>query len=411
MFRFLAGCRPNPAVRCDASSGFLSMAALTLTRVRMRQHLKTVLFCLAAICLAPSLGLGQPALPARMDRVGPVSIEKRAELKRQLDQHARVLDAQSAVVKIVSKLVGPAVVYIEADVPQRKAGKQIEEAGSGVIVTLKAKQYVLTNRHVIASARPEGIHINLADGRRLTPQKVWDDAESDVAIMLIDAPEVAAADLGDSDKVETGDFVLAIGSPFGLTSSVTFGIISAKGRRDLRFGESGETAVRFQDFMQTDAAINPGNSGGPLVNLRGEIIGMSTAIASKSGRNEGIGFAIPINMFMYVARQLVEKGAVSRAYMGVSLNSKFGPALAAELGLPGLMGAHVSGVSKGSPAEAARLAAGDVILRYNNTAIEDDAHLVNLVSVTDVGTRVPLVVFRDRQTFTTEVLVADRGKN
>ena len=261
---------------------------------------------------------------------------------------------------------------------------------------------------MIASSRPDGIHISLADGRRLTPQKVWDDAESDVAIMLIDAPDLAAADLGDSDKVETGDFVLAVGSPFGLTSSVTFGIISAKGRRDLRFGEADRA---FQDFMQTDAAINPGNSGGPLVNLRGEIIGMNTAIASNTGRNEGIGFAIPINMFMYVAKQLVEKGAVTRAYMGVSLNSKFGPAMAAELGLPGLMGAHVTAVSKGSPAEAARLSAGDVILRFNNIAIEDDAHLVNLVSLTDVGTRVPLVVFRDRQTFTTEVVVADRGKN
>jgi serine protease Do len=343
-----------------------------------------------------------------MERVGPISPEKRAELRRQLEGHATLLESQSTVVKIVAKLVGPAVVYIESDVvnpPARKSGRQIEEAGSGVIVELGKKFYVLTNRHVIQGSRPDGIKISLADGRRVYPQKVWDDGESDVAIMLVDAPDLVPATIGDSDRVETGDFVLAVGSPFGLTHSVTFGIISAKGRRDLRFGEA---TVRFQDFLQTDAAINPGNSGGPLVNLRGEIIGMNTAIASNTGRNEGIGFAIPINMFMYVARQLVEKGTVTRAYIGVSLNARFGPAMAAELGLPALMGSQITAVAKGSPAEAARLAVGDIVLRYNDVAIEDDAHLVNLVSVTDVGAKIPLLVYRDRQTFVTEIVPTER---
>ena len=128
-----------------------------------------------------------------------------------------------------------------------------------------------------------------------------------------------AAPLGNSDALEIGDFVLAVGSPFGLSHSVTYGIISAKGRRDLKLGEQG-TTILFQDFLQTDAAINPGNSGGPLVNLRGEVIGINTAIASNSGGNEGIGFAIPINMFMVVARQLIEQGVVTRAFMGVNLD-------------------------------------------------------------------------------------------
>ncbi len=163
--------------------------------------------------------------------------------------------------------------------------------------------------------------------------------------------------------------MLAVGSPFGLSHSVTFGIISAKGRRDLHLGDA---ELRFQDFLQTDAAINPGNSGGPLCNLRGEIIGINTAIASNSGGNEGIGFSIPINMFMAVARQLIETGKVARAFLGVSLDAKFGPAMAAEIGLPGPMGAGVTAVTPGSPAEAARLQPGDVILEIDGTRVEDD---------------------------------------
>jgi serine protease Do len=207
--------------------------------------------------------------------------------------------------------------------------------------------------------------------------------------------------------MDVGDFVLAVGSPFGLTNSVTFGIISAKGRRDLRLNDA---AVRFQDFLQTDAAINPGNSGGPLVNLHGEIIGINNAIASMSGRNEGIGFAIPINMFMIVGRQLIETGKVTRAFLGVNLNSKFGPAMAAELGLPRPIGAHITSITPNSPAVAANLQVGDVILEFNHTVVENDAHLVNLVSLTPVGKTVSLLIFRDRKPVTVTVEVSDRSK-
>ena len=165
---------------------------------------------------------------------------------------------------------------------------------------------------------------------------MWDDADTDVAVLAIEGSELVAATPGDSDRMEIGDFVLAVGSPFGLRNSVTFGIISAKGRRDLQFGNA---TVRYQDFLQTDATINPGNSGGPLCNLRGEVIGINSAIASKSGISERIGFAIPINMFLNVARQLIDTGKVTRAFLGVSLESRYGPAMAAELGLPNPMGA------------------------------------------------------------------------
>ncbi|MFZ5831688.1 MAG: S1C family serine protease [Planctomycetota bacterium] len=349
---------------------------------------------------------GQRAVPAAMERFGPISAEKRAELRAQLERHAQVLEAQSAILKTVAKLIGPSVVHIEADVSSRsRRGREIEEAGSGVIVDFRGRRYVLTNRHVIRDADPGGIKINLADGRRLYPDRVWQDAESDVAVLSVDAPDLIPAPLADSDHLEIGDFVLAVGSPFGLSHSVTYGIISAKGRRDLRLGEA---ELRFQDFLQTDAAINPGNSGGPLVNLRGEVVGINTAIASSSGGNEGIGFSIPINMFIFVARQLVETGQVTRAYLGVSLNSRFGPAMAAELGLPSAMGAHVSMVTANSPAAAAGVRVGDVVLEYNHVRVEDDAHLVNLVSYSQVGSTLPLVVFRDGKMLTLEVRVGTR---
>jgi serine protease Do len=171
-----------------------------------------------------------------------------------------------------------------------------------------------------------------------------------------------------------------------------------------------EGVIRFQDFLQTDAAINPGNSGGPLVNLHGEVIGINNSIASESGVNEGVGFSIPINMFMTVGRQLITTGKVTRAFLGVNLNSKFGPVTAADLGLPRPMGAEVSNVTAGSPAEAARLQPGDVIIEFNHTAVEDDSHLVNLVSLTEVGKAVPLLIFRDHKLLTVTVEVGDRSK-
>ena len=216
-------------------------------------------------------------------------------MRRELERHAEVLEAQSAVVKIVAKLVGPSVVHIEADVPteptaQYGHGQRLEESGSGVIVEVKDKYYVLTNRHVVRNAAPQAIRIRLADGRLIHPTKILEDPDTDVAVMAISAPDLVAAPLGDSDRMEIGDFVLAVGSPFGLTNSVTFGIISAKGRRDLRLNDA---TIRFQDFLQTDAAINPGNSGGPLVNLRGEIIGINNGHRQQDRPQRGDRFRHP----------------------------------------------------------------------------------------------------------------------
>jgi serine protease Do len=353
----------------------------------------------------------QQAIPAGLERFGPVTAEKRAELYASLRRNAELMEAQAAVVKTVAKLMGPTVVQVEAETTHRSSlqlarGHRIEESGSGVIVDFKGKFCVLTNRHVVAGAALGGIRITLADGRVITPDKVWDDPASDVAVMQVTASGLLAAPLGNSDTMEIGDFVLALGSPFGLTHSVTYGIISARGRHNLELGDSN---VTFQDFMQIDANINPGNSGGPLVNLRGEVIGINTAIASISGRFEGIGFSIPINMFAHVARQLAEHGAVVRGFMGVSLDKDYGPAMAADLGLPRPTGALVSGISKDSPAERANVHVGDVVLEFNHVSIDNDSHLVNVVGMTDVGRRVPVVVFRNRQTVALDIEVTDHA--
>ncbi len=329
------------------------------------------------------------------------SPEQRSELYRVLEQNAKVLEAQSAVLKAVSSLVGPAVVHIEADSGPRpslqlgnRKQQQTEEAGSGVLIEYHGNFYVLTNRHVVRNSLADGIRIYLWDGRMVKPTRVLGDDDSDIAVLAVSATRLTAATLGDSDKLDIGDFVLAIGSPFGLSQSVTFGIVSAKGRRDLRLGDA---QLRFQDFLQTDAAINPGNSGGPLVNLRGEIVAINTAIASASGGNEGIGFAIPINMFMFAARQLIDKGRVERAFLGVSLDARFTADDAAAAGIPCPIGARVSAVTAGSPADTAGLRIGDIILQYGDLPVEDDAHLVNLVAQTPIDKEVELIVFRDRK--------------
>jgi serine protease Do len=200
--------------------------------------------------------------------------------------------------------------------------------------------------------------------------------------------------LGDSDKLEIGDFVLAMGSPFGLSHSVTYGIISATGRRDLSLGREG---LRFQNFIQTDAAINPGNSGGPLISLRGEVVGINTAIASNGGGSEGIGFTIPIKMFMQIAGQLIDQGKVDRAFLGVTIERTFDAATAKRMGLPRPMGALIKGITKNSPAADAELRPGDVILAFEGIPVADDNHLVNLISFSPIGKEASMIVFRDRK--------------
>jgi serine protease Do len=385
--------------------------SITLFRVLL-------LFSAAGLAvLLPPPGLSCPdaqaqeAQPAAFRRSEATDPEQRAELYRTLQDQARILEAQAAVVKTVAKLVGPTVVHVEAEVPASSTAsnstRRLQEEGSGVIVKLGGKFFVVTNRHVVRGTRPERIKLTLHDGRQIHPNRVWSDPETDVGVLAVEAQDLVPAEVGDSDRMEIGDFVLAVGSPFGLSHSVTFGIVSAKGRRDLKLPHG---AVRFQDFIQTDAAINPGNSGGPLINLRGEVIGINTAIASNSGGNEGIGFAIPANMIMFVTRQLIETGTVRRAFLGVNLDADFDPAKAATLGLPFPLGARVTSITQHAPADEAKVRVNDVILEFNRVRVEDDGHLINLVGMTEIGKTVPMVVLRSGKAVSLEIKVGDRGK-
>jgi len=324
-----------------------------------------------------------------------------AALSRDVD----ALDREFSLIKRVVKLVTPAVVHIEASLlPKFRGRLDVEEAGSGVIIDFDGKHYVLTNRHVIRHSSKELIGIHLTDGRVLHPERIWEDKETDVAVLAVSAPDLIAARLGDSDELEIGDFVLAIGSPFGLSQSVTRGIVSAKGRHNLDLGD-GE--LRWQNFIQTDAAINPGNSGGPLVSLRGEVVGLNTAIASSSGGNEGIGFSIPVNIVARTARQLVDSNRVARGFLGVKLDGSFGEKQAEALGLERLVGTRITVVEPQSPAERAAMQINDVIVEYNGVRVERDTHLIGLVKLTEVGERVPIVIYRDGHRLSMFVEIGD----
>lgn len=364
-----------------------------------------------AIASVPRAATAADELAATTNIVSPASARER--LYAELAADVAELEQRGSILKRIVKLVTPAVVHIEAKretEASRPVRGESEETGSGVIIERNGKLYVLTNRHVIKHSTPTGINIKLSDGRVIHPTQTWGDPGTDVAIMAL-APEASSlvpARLGDSGRLEIGDFVLAVGSPFGLSHSVTYGIISAKGRRDLRLGDDG---VQYQDFLQTDAAINPGNSGGPLLSLRGEVIGLTTAIASTSGSNEGIGFAIPVNMAMAVANQLIERGTVVRAFLGVKLDASFGPAEAASLGMSRPEGTRVTGITRSSPAELARIQVGDVILEFDGIRVEDDMHLINLVSLTPVHKEVDLKILRDGQPHRLRVRVANRAQS
>lgn len=325
-----------------------------------------------------------------------VNVSARASEFQQLQQEADVLDRQLSLIRRIAKYAGPSIVHIEAskksDPGKGFASSRVEEAGAGVIVDLNGSQYILTNRHVIHPADTSSILIETNTGQQLRPVKVWTDASTDVAVMKIDHPRLISADLGNSDQMDIGDFVLAVGSPFGLSHSVTYGIISAKGRRNL---ELGSKEIEIQDFFQTDAAINPGNSGGPLLNLRGQIVGINTAIASNSGGNEGIGFSIPINMAMTVAEQLVTRGKLQRSYLGVQLENTFDSLTAHRLGLPSTTGALVKSIIPNSPAQRMDLQVGDVIVEFDGVKIENDGHLVKTVGLTPVGRNVNVIFYRE----------------
>ncbi|MEM8864913.1 MAG: trypsin-like peptidase domain-containing protein [Planctomycetota bacterium] len=362
---------------------------------------------------------GQPSItqPLFRDTLGggvgmtPVSRGERDRQFAALARDVESMDRLLSLLKRVVKLVTPSVVHIEAQpIREYRVRSGAQEAGSGVIIRFRgpragAGNYVLTNRHVIKNSSEPHIRIQLADGRVVTPTQIWSDQYTDVAVMAIDVDNVVPARFGNSDALEIGDWVLAVGSPFGLSQSVTRGIVSAKGRYNLELGD-GE--VRYQNFLQTDAAINPGNSGGPLINMRGEVVGLNTAIASESGGNEGIGFSIPANIAVRIADELTRTGQVRRGFLGVTFDRLFDEKRARAAGLPRLQGTRITVVEPGSPAERAAVQSGDVIISYGGIRVEDTDHLISLVKLTEIGKQVDLVVFRSGAPVQMTVEIGDR---
>jgi serine protease Do len=288
----------------------------------------------------------------------------------------------------------------------------MEETGSGVIVRLPSfnEPLLLTNHHVVERVQPEQLIITTSDRRLIHAVRLWSDEASDIAVLMIQEKDAAAARLGDSDQARIGHWVVAVGSPFDQAGSVTHGIVSGKGRRALKL--AGDRVLN-QDFIQTDASINPGNSGGPLVNLRGEIIGINTAIASQSGGSEGVGFSIPINLVRRIATELIQKGSVTRAYLGIGIQGPYpqlDPQVAVKLGLPSGRGGLVQEVYPGTPAAAAGLQPLDVILEIDATPVEDVEHLTHVISLRPVGDTVALDVWRNRQHVNLYATLATRPK-
>jgi serine protease Do len=266
--------------------------------------------------------------------------------------------------------------------------------GSGVIVTKDG--YILTNNHVVESA--DDIKVALNDGREFSAKVIGRDPQTDIAVLKIDARDLPFLTLADSDKIEVGDVVLAIGNPFGIGQTVTTGIVSAKGRASL--------GLDYEDFIQTDAAINPGNSGGALVDTDGRLVGINTAILSHSGGNQGIGFAVPTNLARWVMNGLVQNGRVERGFLGVNIQDVT-PDLAKEFKLDHANGALVSEVTPQSPAAKAGLKSGDVIVEFNGKPVTDSRHLKLQVGETVPGSAVALKIRRDGATKTLEVTVKE----
>jgi len=285
-------------------------------------------------------------------------------------------------------------------VPNPNVPKEHKEQslGSGVIVSEDG--YIITNNHVIEKAQE--IKVLLSTKKDYKAKLIGADPKTDLAVIKIDVKGLTALPWGDSNKLNVGEIVFAIGNPFGLNQTVTMGVISAVGRANVGIAD-------YEDFIQTDAAINPGNSGGALVNARGELIGINTAILSRTGGYQGIGFAVPSSMAKQVMDSLLKYKKVVRGWLGVSIQDVTSD-LAEEFGVKDLKGSLVSSVMKGSPAEKAGIRQGDVILQYNGKLVEDTGHLRNMVSQTPIDTKVKVTLLRDKKEVVVEVVIAELPK-
>jgi Do/DeqQ family serine protease len=370
----------------------------------MKLRLKFAAAALAAAVAGSAAMIAAPvhaALPAQVAEVGPmpslapmvkrtspavVNIATRGTIKEESGQRNPLLDDP-----FFRR-------FFDAPPDSKPHERPFQSAGSGVIVDSK-NGYIVTNHHVVENASE--ITITLLDNRTFSAKVIGSDEGADIAVLQAKQPNLIAMTLGDSTRLEVGDYVVAIGNPFGLKHTVTAGIVSALGR-------TGINPDGYEDFIQTDASINPGNSGGALVNLHGELVGINSAILSRSGGNIGIGFAIPVNMVKGVMDQLIKYGQVKRGILGVNIYNVT-PDIAKEFGLTESSGALVAGVAQGSAADHAGVKTGDIITSINGTAMKDAGELRNTIGMLRVGDKVEIGLLRDGKQRSVTALIAERS--
>ena len=358
-----------------------------LTIMRLKTWLTGLLLLLTAHMTQAALPLAVdggelPSLAPMLDQVTPAVVNIATEGRVQLRQNPLFADP-----------------FFRQffNLPDQAIERKTQSLGSGVIVDAK-QGLVLTNNHVIANAVQ--ITVTLRDGRQLSAEIIGTDPDTDVALIKIPPENLTEVKAANSDKLRVGDFVVAIGNPFGLGQTVTSGIVSALSR-------SGLGIEDYEDFIQTDASINPGNSGGALVNLRGELVGINTAIISQSGGNIGIGLAIPINLAMQITNQLLNKGKVDRGYIGIKTQD-LSPDLAEAFGLGSQSGAVVVSVLPDSPANRAGIKPGDIIIAVNNKNVRNAQDVLNQIGLVPVGDKINFNIIRDGKKL---ALVAEVGSS
>jgi len=344
----------------------------------------------------------------------------RADTEEDIQMLVRASKARAAIVKRVS----PAVVHISVEKTVKGSGempeffdeeffrrffqprlpippREFKQRGLGTGTLVDPNGYILTNNHVVAEA--DKITVKLPNGETYEAKPIGADPATDIAVIQIQGKDLPVANLGNSDALEVGESVIAIGNPFGLEQTITAGIVSAKGRFSVGLTD-------YENFIQTDAAINPGNSGGPLVDLGGKVVGVNTAIFSRSGGNQGIGFAIPINMARDIMNELIDSGRVVRGYLGV-LPQDITPELAQALNVPVHAGVLIATVEPGTPAAKAGIRKRDVILTFNEREVKTANALRIAVAAVKPGATVPVEVLRDGQKLTVSVTVVEQPKD
>jgi Do/DeqQ family serine protease len=361
----------------------LCMEILTMIQFKQLLGASLLLFALASTA--------QAALPAADSQNQP--LPTLAPLIKK-STPAVVNIAVSATQQMQNPLLNDPYFRRFFNIPGQAQQRKVQSAGSGVIIDA-AKGIIVTNNHVVE--RADEIKVSLHNGLSYTAKLLGTDPQVDIAVLQIEAKNLSSLNLANSDKTEVGDFVVAIGNPFGLNQTVTSGIVSAIGR-------SGLNMENYENFIQTDASINPGNSGGALINLRGELVGINTAIIAPSGGNVGIGFAIPVNMAMNSVNQILQHGKVTRGQLGIVIQD-ITDDLAQAFNLPNDNGVLVAQVEKGSAAEKAGLKSGDVILNVNTAAVNSPAELRNKVGMHRIGDKMALSVFRGGKTLNLTAII------